>query len=336
MRVAILGTGLIGGSMGAGLGERGHEVVGWDPDGTHLADALERGLVGSIAATPEKAMDGADLVVLSGPPRAVLETAATLETDALVMDIAGVKGPVLAVATGRFVGTHPMAGREHRGPAHASASLFRGASWVVVPDGADAADVDTVCDVVESLGAVPIRMSAERHDAAVAAISHLPQVVAGALVHHATEESDRLELASGSFRDLTRVALSDPDTWVQVLLANASEVGPQLRELADALVATAELVESGDADAIADAMETARTERQALAPPTARVRVILQDEPGELGRVGQALAESKVDVRDLQLRHGRHGGGGVLTLSVRQGESGTLSSALEGQGFEVV
>ena len=336
MRVAVLGTGLIGGSIGAGLAELGHAVVGWDPNGTHLADALERGLVGSIAGTPEQAIDGADLVVLAGPPIAVLVTVASLETDALVIDIAGVKAPVVEAARGRFVGTHPMAGREHRGPEHASASLFKGASWVVVPDGADPSDVDTVCDVVESLGAVPLRMSAERHDAAVAAISHLPQVVAGALVHHAIEESDRLELASGSFRDLTRVALSDPGTWVQVLLANASEVGPQLRELADALVATADLVESGDADAIAGAMQTARAERAALAPPVARVRVILEDRPGELGRVGQALSESRVDVRDLQLRHGRHGGGGVLTLSVRHGEEKTLASALEGQGFEVV
>ncbi len=336
MRVAVLGTGLIGGSIAAGLRELGHVVVGWDPDPDHAATAEARGLVDSVADDRAVAVAGADLVVLAGPPAAVITGVGELSTPALVIDVAGVKVPVLAAARGRrFVGTHPMAGREHGGPEHASAGLFRGAAWVVVPDGADTADVATVEGLVEALGAHPVRMGAARHDAAVAAISHLPQVVAGALLGHAAAESDRLELAAGSFRDLTRVALSDPEAWSQLLVANAAEVGPQLRELSDRLGAIAAVVEAADSSALVSALAESRERRRSLAPPVVAVSVILEDRPGELGRVGTALAESRVDVRDLQLRHGRHGGGGVLTLSVRPGEAETLAGALADQGFEL-
>jgi prephenate dehydrogenase len=335
MRVAVLGVGLIGGSVAAGLAELGHVVVGWDPNPHVGGVALDRGLVTEIADSLPDAVHGADLVVLAGPPDAVVETVGSLTVDALVIDVAGVKRPVLAAAPTRFVGTHPMAGREHGGPQHASAGLFRGANWVVVTDGADPADVDLVVGFVEALGANPVLLSAERHDMAVAAISHLPQVVAGALVEHATAESDRLDLAAGSFRDLTRVALSEPGTWIQVLTANAGEVVPQLHELAARLRGVADMIETGDVASLEGFLTAAREHRQALAPPVVPVRVILEDRPGELGRVGAALAESRVDVRDLQLRHGRHGGGGVLTLSVRPGEAEALASALAAQGFEM-
>jgi prephenate dehydrogenase len=335
MNVAVLGVGLIGGSLAAGLRGLGHRVVGWDPNPAAGAVALDRGLVDLIVDDPEEALAGADLAVLAGPPDAVVATIASLSIDGLVIDVAGVKRPVVAAAAARFVGTHPMAGREHGGPEHASPGLFRGANWVVVGDGADPADVDFVVRLVEELGANPVLLSAERHDMAVAAISHLPQVVAGALVEHATAESDRLDLAAGSFRDLTRVALSDPATWIQVLTANAGEVVPQLHELAARLVGVADVIESGDTESLEAFLSSAREHRQALAPPVVPVRVILEDRPGELGRVGAALAESRVDVRDLQLRHGRHGGGGVLTLSVRPGEAEALASALADQGFEL-
>jgi len=338
MRVAIIGTGLVGGSVGAALTALGHDVVGWDPAEDHLRVALERSLVSRAADTFEQAVDGADVVVLAGPPRGVVEGLGRLSGhEGLVIDVCGVKQPVLAAAADvpRFVGTHPMAGREHGGPEHATPGLFRGATWVIVSDGATADDLTAAEELVRSLGATPTTMTAVRHDAAVAAISHLPQLVAASLVAHATDESDRLELAAGSFRDLTRVALSDPAIWVQVLPANGREVSLQLRLLADRLRDVADVVEAGDTDTLGALLTEARGHRRALAPPVAQVGIILEDRPGELGRVGAALAASRVDVRDLQLRHGRHGGGGVLTLSVRPGEAEPLTLALVDQGFEL-
>lgn len=336
MNTAVLGTGLIGGSVGAVLRELGHRVTGWDPNPDHLATAHALGLIDAVAPDAATATADADLVVLAGPPSGVLGCIAGLaDSDALVIDISGVKAPVVAAAGGlaRFVGTHPMAGREHGGPEHATPGLFRGATWVLVTDGASERDLAEVEVLVRSMGARPLRMTAERHDGAVAAISHLPQIIAGGLISHAVAEADRIDLAAGSFRDLTRVALSDPGVWIEVLTANAPEVSSQLRSLAARLTELAGVVEAGDVADLERFLADAQRIRRTLAPPVAHVGIILEDTPGELGRVGAALSVSKADIRDLQLRHDRHGGGGVLTLSVRPGEAEPLAAALTEQGF---
>lgn len=334
--VTIIGTGLIGASIGLGLSEHGLVVTGWDPSRDALEVARERGAINRKAVSLAAAVEGADLVVLAAPPASVIATLAEIETDALVFDVAAVKVVVEEAATHlpRFVGTHPMAGREHAGPMHASLGLFRGAAWIVVPGRASDEDVAVVEEIIGWFGGIPTRLSASEHDDAVAAVSHLPQVIAASMVEHAANNGDRLKLAAGSFRDLTRVALSEPELWVEILTHNQRSVAGQLRELADSLTATAGVIEAGDGDSVRVLLSDARAKRQLMAPPVVAVRVLLADEPGELGRVGTALAESAVDVRDLQLRHARHGGGGVLTLSVRPGEAELLRSALTGQGFE--
>ena len=154
-RAAISGTGLIGASIGLALGRADWEVVGWDPDAEMLKNALDRGAMQEGAATLDDLLDSkADLIVLSGPPGVVTEQAAEIESDALVIDVAGVKSAVVEAARpSRFVGTHPMAGREVRGPQSASPALFRGATWVVVTDGATESDLVEVEAILDSLGA---------------------------------------------------------------------------------------------------------------------------------------------------------------------------------------
>ena len=334
--VALIGTGLIGASIGLGLSEHGLVVTGWDPSNDALDVARERGAINRKAISIQAAIEDADLVVLAAPPASVIELLGRIETDALVFDVAAVKATVVKAASHlpRFVGTHPMAGREHAGPSHASIGLFRGAAWIVVPGEAAEGDVRAVEEIIGWLGAIATRMTAKEHDEAVAAISHLPQLIAASMVEHAANHGDQLRLAAGSFRDLTRVALSDPELWVDILTHNSEAVTTQLNELAGAIMAIATLVEQDDNDAIRDLLGDAQAKRRLMAPPVVAVRVVLADEPGELGRVGAALAESTVDVRDLQLRHARHGGGGVLTLSVRPGEAELLRSSLTKQGFE--
>lgn len=335
---AIIGTGLIGASMGMALRSQGHRVVGWDPDPDEASEALVRGAIDSIAANRDEAVADADLIVLAAPPAAIVAHLADLPASgALTIDVAGVKQPVVEAAArlDRFVGTHPMAGREHGGAAHASPTLFRGATWIVVPDGADDDDVAEVTGLLGQMGANVVAMTAAAHDDAVAAISHLPQSLAVQLVAHAADDPIRLELAAGSFRDLTRVALSDERMWVELLAANGEVVADHLRRLGARLATFADLVADGDTGAIAEVLRSARSVRATLAPPVVAVRIIIEDRPGELARVGAALAETRVDVRDLQLRHGRHGGGGVLTISVRPGEAEPLRDALRDQGFEL-
>jgi len=335
-RVAIVGTGLIGASMGLGLTERGCHVVGWDPDPEALGVATTRGALSesrhdlaALLATP------ADVLVVAAPPAATVELVRRIGDDRLVMDVAGVKCDVVAAGGLRFVGTHPMAGREVSGPHAASGALFRGATWVIVTDGATPEDLATVEGLVRRLEARPVRMTARAHDAAVARISHLPQVLAAALLATAAREEGALELAAGGFRDLTRVAASDPGVWVELLVANAGPVGEALRALGEQLEAVAAALDERDAVRLASFLAVARDRRRRLAPPVVAVRVAIADRPGELAKVGRALAESGVDVRDLQLRHAPYGGGGVLTLSVRPGEAETLRAALEAQGMIV-
>ncbi len=331
---AVLGTGLIGASVGMALRAGGWRVVGWDADPTTAARAAARGALDTAAPSRNGAVAGADLVVLAAPPAAVVATVAELATDALVTDVAGIKGPVVAAAAHlpHFVGGHPMAGRELSGPEAASGALFRGAAWVLATDGAAAADLDRVEAIVAGFGARPLRMAAAAHDAAVAAISHLPQVLAAALLREAAASPEALELASGSFRDLTRVASSDPGAWGPLLVGNAATAAT-VRRFAGRLAAWADAIETGDTEALRAALAAARDTRAELAPPVAAVRVALADRPGELARVGRALEASRVDVRDLQLRHAPHGGGGILSLFVRTGEREALRDALVAEGL---
>lgn len=327
----ISGTGLIGTSIGLGLAEAGWETIGWDPDEERLAAAVAMGAVAADEVSVMATMQPEDLIVLAAPPRQVIETLGGLETAALVIDVAAVKVPMLQVGRpGRFVGTHPMAGREQSGPEAASGGLFRGAAWVVTTDYASAGDIEAVDGIVASLGARPIHMTAAEHDAAVARVSHLPQLVAAALLQTAGEDAAAMELAAGSFRDLTRVASSDPEMWVDVIELNRPAVVEALRALDGVLDASVR------GDGLAATLEGARALRETLGPAVAMVRVVLEDQPGELADVGEALATSGVDVRDLQLRHAPHGGGGVLTLSVRPGEAGALAVALAEAGFDII
>jgi prephenate dehydrogenase len=335
-RVAILGTGLIGASVGLALKEQGWDSIGWDPSPDAIETAVDRGAA-EAAASVSEAVAGADLVVLSGPLHANLATLATLETDALVTDVTSVKEPMVGAARDgvRFVGGHPMAGREHAGPEAASAAMFRGAPWVICDDGASAEDVQKLSTIVRSAGANSIVMSARRHDEIVASVSHLPQLLAVALVNIIAENVDANGLVSGSFRDLTRVASTESSWWPEVLASNSGAVTSAIDELVQGLENLRARVMAGDLEGLAGELDRARVRRGSMAPPVALVEVILQDRPGEIAAVGHALQTSKVDVRDLQLRHAVHGGGGILSLSVRPGEAETLKAALVDEGFTI-
>ncbi|MDP3983910.1 MAG: prephenate dehydrogenase/arogenate dehydrogenase family protein [Acidimicrobiia bacterium] len=338
MEAALLGTGLIGSSIGIGLRGLGWTVVGWDPDPTALRGAGSVGAIDRTSVEEGAAVEGADLVVLAGPPLAIEARLRSLSTEAIVTDVAGVKVPMVEAAhhLAGYVGGHPMAGRETSGPEGASGSLFRGATWILTTDGVGSGPLEFMERLVFDLGAVPVRMEAAEHDAAVAAVSHLPQVVASALVNRVGRNPAALDLAAGGFRDLTRIALSDPAWWSDVLVENRASLAPLLRELAEDLEVWAERLEDADREQVGAEMLAARTARRSLAAPVAAVGVVLDDQPGEIARVGHALESSGVDLRDLQLRHATHGGGGVLTLSVRAVEASRLREALRAEGLRLL
>ncbi|MGH8910938.1 MAG: prephenate dehydrogenase/arogenate dehydrogenase family protein [Acidimicrobiia bacterium] len=337
MRALVLGTGLIGASIGAGLRRTGWAVSGWDPSPGVSEQAMAMGGLDELADSPAAAGD-TEMVVLCAPVRDILSTLPNLETEALVTDVAGVKTAVVGAAAHlpRFVGGHPMAGRESSGPGAASALMFQGATWILTTDGAGEADLQRMEAVVDSLGAVPVRMTAAQHDAAVAAVSHVPQVLASALVNLVARDENALALAAGGFRDVTRIALSEPRWWTDILAENRSDVSALVRSLSEDLASWADRISAGDTASVAGGLASARQARLGLTAPVSTVQVLLEDRPGEIARVGHALAESAVDVRDLQLRHATRGGGGVLTLSVPPGQEDALAQALEAEGFRLV
>jgi prephenate dehydrogenase len=278
-RIAFVGLGLIGGSIAKALRdvESTSRLAAWSPAGRGPEEGLRLGLVDDPAAALDGALDGAGLVILAGPPLAVLDgldavadarRRGILAADATITDVASTKARIVARAAELglpFVGGHPMAGREASGVGAADGDLFVDAPWVVVP-APDARDADVVhaTALAWAAGARPIQMTADAHDRAVAAISHLPLVVAAALVEAVTGAADwptAESLAATGWRDMTRLARGDAEMGAGILATNAAAVADRLRDLRAVLDGWIEALDrAGDADAAAfrGRLDTAR------------------------------------------------------------------------------
>jgi prephenate dehydrogenase len=280
-RIAFLGFGLIAGSIAAALRDAGSvaELRAWTPAGRGPDLGLRRGLVSRAARSPEEALDGADLVVLAGPPLSITamladgaaELAARVGKDTTVTDVASTKGRIVELAEGanlHFVGGHPMAGREVNGVGGAKPTLFVDRPWVLVPTPrAREIDVDRVAALAAAVGARPIRMTAAEHDGAVAAISHLPLVAAAALVEAVALSDGGADdwplgraLAATGWSDMTRLARGDPEMGAGILATNRAAVVARLRAYRDAIDAWITRLET-DADPGLAAGLRARLER---------------------------------------------------------------------------
>jgi prephenate dehydrogenase len=288
MRTALLGFGLIGGSIARALRERGStgsapsHISAWTPSGDGPAAARRDDVIDVAAASPEAAIADAELVVLAGPAPvclAQLDDLAGAWRDALapgavITDVASTKAAIVMRATAlglRFVGGHPMAGREASGYAASSADLFVDRPWVIVPSADDAA-VERVEALATATGARPRRMTATDHDAAVAAISHLPLVVAAALAEAvagggSAEREDvaiAAGLASSGWRDMTRLARGDVAMGAGIVTTNAPEIASRLRDLLGVLEAWLVELERPDGPDDGDVVERLRAAREHL------------------------------------------------------------------------
>ena len=285
MRVAFLGLGLIGGSVaralrageGAAVGDFSRStLVAWTPDGTGPRAALAAGVVDSVPESLETAAEAADLVIIAAPPLAVLDLLdqlAGLGHRGLITDVASTKATIAARATGaglRFVGGHPLAGRELAGLEAADPALFHGRPWVITTDAATDTDIRQIEALVIACGAQPRRLTAAEHDAAVAGISHLPLVLAAALVEavagRTTAEARpdwplAAELAASGWRDMTRLARGDVEMGAGIAVTNAGPLAARLRDVRaviDDWLADLEYAGGPDADALAARLHDAR------------------------------------------------------------------------------
>lgn len=359
--VRIVGTGLLGASIGMALRNLGVDVVLQDPSRTTVL--LARDVGAGRVATPED--QDVRLVVVAAPPDVTPDVVlAELEAfpDAVVTDVASVKTAVLDALRSsgadltRYVGSHPMAGSERTGPTAARPDLFTGRPWVVVDSGSSTgAALLAVRDLVADLGATPVMLDARAHDDAVALVSHVPQIAASLVAARLSDaEPEALDLAGQGLRDVTRVAASDPALWTSILAANAGAVAPVLRELRADLDRLIEALDHADAAPGAD--EVAAGALGAVAATIAAgnagvaripgkhggarttydvVTVLVPDQPGELARLLAEVGAAGINLEELQLEHAPRQAVGLAAVSVLRGLGGRLEQELTARGWRL-
>lgn len=360
--VKVVGTGLLGTSTGLGLAAGGARVLLADPSPTALALAADLGAGVPASSAPDLADVG--LVVVAAPPDVTADVVLAelaAHPEATVTDVASVKSGILdAVADAggdlsRYVGGHPMAGRERSGPVAARGDLFIGRPWVVSAGGKAAGErVDLVRRLALALGAVPVVMGPAEHDAAVAAVSHVPQVAASLVAARLRDVPDgAVALAGQGLRDVTRIAGSDPLLWAQILSANA---GPVL-DVLTALRADLDGAITGLAAIAAEDGATAPGARAAVAKVVADgnlgreripgkhggqatryavVTVVVPDAPGSLARLFADIGDAGVNVEELALEHAPGRAVGLVEVSVLPAVRERLEGALDAAGWKVV
>jgi prephenate dehydrogenase len=344
-RAAVVGTGLIGGSIGLALRERGWRVTGTDADPARLDRAKALGAIDEIGDDPD-----AEITLVATPAGAVVAEVSRIVShlrrpDAVVTDVAGVKAPLVTkLAHPRFVGGHPMAGSEQEGIDGAHPDLFVGATWVLTPTPTTDPDAYArIRAVVTSLGAEVVALSAEQHDTLVAMVSHVPHLTAATLMNladrAAEEHNALLALAAGGFRDMTRIAAGQPDIWPDVCAQNAPAIVEALDALLADLSAMRARVAAGDKAGLLEVLEHAAEARRSLPAHAVRperlaeLRVPIPDRPGVLAEITTLAGDLGVNIADLEIAHSAEGDRGVLVLVVDGDAAQRLHDALTGRGY---
>ncbi len=314
MRLAVVGVGLIGGSIGLAARARlGAEVHGWDP--APLDEALARGAITHAHPALEAAVEGAEAVFVAAPVGALPDTVRAVLSAAgpetVVSDAGSTKRAVVeAVDDPRFVGGHPLAGAETAGVRHARADLFDGATWYLTPTTrAQGTLLHRLFQLVAQLGARPVALDAATHDALLATVSHLPHVLANVLAGQGARAlgDERLPHTGPSFRDMTRIAGANTAMWRDVYVANADALVRAIDATLERLGEARALLASGDRDGIAAWNDAAREDRRRLLEaglaggPVHELRVTVPNRPGVVAEVALALGAAGVNILDMGL-----------------------------------
>jgi len=361
-RALVIGTGLVGGSLGLALRARGWEVRGWDADPGRTREAVGLGAIDEAGDDPR-----ADVAFVATPSSAVAAVAHGLfhdvrrEKPIVVTDVAGVKAPVVAaVRHPRFVGGHPMAGSEQVGLEGADAELFSGALWVLSPvagtprgdagpaegegvvPATDLAAFSLVRGIVASLGSDVVALSPEDHDRLVATVSHVPHLVAATLMNAASEDAEQdavlLRLAAGGFRDMTRVAAGHPGIWPDLCADNSAAIVRSLERVIADLSVLRDRIDSADRAGLLEVLERASAARRHLPARGARperlteVRLPVPDREGVLAEITGAASDLGVNIYDIEIAHSPEGPMGVLVLVVEGSDAPKLGEELRARG----
>jgi prephenate dehydrogenase len=342
-KVRIVGSGLIGTSIGLGLVQRGVAVEMVDSDPS--AQALARDLTGGVVVVDP------DLVIFALPTSGlsqVIQSEIAINPQSTFMDVGSVKNEVvLQVKTfsglsTRFLPTHPMAGREIGGASSARADLFQGRSWILTPEPDCAPESkNLVLELITLLGATPIELSALDHDAAVAKISHLPQIAASLVAKQLSgTPAEWMELAGQGLRDTTRIAGSDEKLWKEIIYSNRAEISELLISLQNDLT---QMIKSLDDPAKIAELIAAGRDGKAMIPGKhggkareySYLPIVIDDKPGQLGAIFNECAAMQVNVEDLNIEHSPGQLSALITLSLSADDAEKLSAHLTSIGWNV-
>jgi prephenate dehydrogenase len=353
-RLGIIGTGLVGASVGLAAKRAGvAQVVGHDLREDTMSAARARGAIDDSYADSGEVLSQVDLAVVAVPVIGLRTTLGHLlesDRDCTITDVGSTKANLAAAtADRRFVGGHPVTGSEAQGPEHATADLFDGATWFLTPTAqTDPERYRLVHGFVSALGATPVAIDPEAHDRLVAVTSHLPHALANLLVNQAgagrVEGHEPLAAAGGSLRDMTRVAGANPRIWIDIFLENAGPVRESLAEHRRRIEQLEAALGAKDAGFLARWIgEAADNRRRMLAgafPDPGelhQLRVHVPDRPGVLAGITQALGAQRINIEDFELHHVSPDRGGTLTLLVTgEAEAERAAALLESQGYGVV
>jgi prephenate dehydrogenase len=330
MRIAVLGVGLIGGSIGLAARERaGAEVVGWGPRAKTLETAFALGAVDGVAASVEEAVGEADAVFACAPvellPDLVRQALAAAGPDTVVTDAGSTKRNLVdAIDDERFVGGHPIAGAETAGVQNARADLFDGAAWYLTPRPKTSGILfERLHRLIVAFGARPSAIDAGTHDRMLAAVSHLPHVLANVLVTQAAADvadDEPLPRTGPSFRDVTRVAGANSDVWTGIYLSNRDAIAYEVEAVIERLSAVAGWLRDADSEALRSWNDAAREDRRRLLEAglqggsVTELRLSVPNRPGIVAQVALALGKAGVNIADMALAPAPDMRSGSMTL----------------------
>jgi prephenate dehydrogenase len=345
VRIAIVGVGLIGGSIGLAARERlSAEVSGWSRSCSTLDRALALGALDRAGDSLADAVRDAEAVFVCAPvgvlPAVVRDVLAAAPADCVVTDAGSTKRSVVeAIDDSRFVGGHPLAGAETAGVEHARADLFQDATWYLTPTpGATGVLFERLHRLIRDLGARPATIDAVTHDTMLAAVSHLPHVLANVLVAQAAcalgDDGERLPATGPSFRDATRVAGANSAIWTDIYLANRDALVEQMDDAIARLNAVRAALTAADADAVTAWNDAAREDRRRLLEaqlaggPLYELRVSVPNEPGVVATLALELARAGIDIADIALYPTPDNSEGVVALWIAGDEPAARAEAL--------
>lgn len=341
-RANIIGLGLIGGSIGLGLRERGWHVTGDDNDSARINEALKLAVidVGGLDAAADVTFVATPVLTISDQVRRALDA-----TTGIVTDVGSVKGVIARnIEDERFVGGHPMAGSELDGLSGSDASMFSGAVWVLTPTPSTSDKTfASVASIVVDLGADVVALHPDRHDEIVAIVSHVPHLAAATLMGLASERGEEhavlLRLAAGGFRDMTRIASGSPGIWLDICSENREAILGGLDGMIDGLRRMREVIRDEDRAALHDRLRRAREARANLpirgAKPSelAEVRIPIPDRPGAAAEVFTLAAELGVNVASFEVVHSVEGNKGVAFVLVDAAAADLFRGGLLARGY---